>query len=210
MRPSESQSQSERGSTATYTTIPISPGDVISRSFQNLSAAASRRRPWPEFVASSALDRPPRSLSHALDRIRTNAKRFRVNYAILVCGCAAVSLVGTPFSLVVTAAVVALWLLLYWFREDPLVVWGHQLGDRALLLSLLLLSIAALTCLTNAASSLLMAAGVGITLCALHSLLMNPDAFFLDEDEAASANLIHPQPPHPPPTSTSTSTSTST
>lgn len=189
---SQSQSQSECGS-STYTTIPISPPDVISRSFQNLWAATSRRRPWPELVASSALERP-HSLSDAVHRIQRNAKRFGVNYGLFVCGCGAISLIGTPLSLIVAAAVLALWLLLYLFREDPLVLWGHQLGDRALLLLLLLLSIAAL-CLSNMAPNLLVGAGLGMALCGLHALLLNPDAFFLDEEEAASANLVHP-PPH--------------
>ena len=188
-------SQSDSGST-TYTSIPISPTDVISRSFHNLSTAASSHRPWPEFVASSALDRP-NSLSDALHRIQRNAKRFRVNYAILVCGCVVISLIGTPISLVVASTVVALWLLLYFFREDPLVLLGHQVGDRALLLALLLLSIAVL-CLTNIRWNMIMAAAVGIALCGVHALVMNPEGFFLDEDEAASANLVQP---HPPPNS---------
>ncbi|XP_062079106.1 PRA1 family protein G2-like [Humulus lupulus] len=202
-----SQSHRENDTTATTTTttttttIPISPTDLITRSFHNLSAAASRGRPWPEFAASSAIDRP-HSLSTALRRMQTNAKRFRVNYAFLLCSCAAISLLGTPLLLVVAATIAALWLLLYFFREDPLVLWGHQVGDRTLLLVLLVVSMVALW-LTNIEGSLVMAAGIGILLCAVHALLMNPDGFFLDEDEAVSANLIQPQPPQPPSTSIS-------
>lgn len=183
--------QQQRRQSESYTTIPISFSDVISRSFHNLSSAVSRLRPWPEFFSTASIDRPA-SFNYVLIRIRKNVRHFRVNYALVVSVCASLSLIGTPFSLIVIAAVVGMWLLLHFFREDPLVAWGQQhVGDRTILLGLVLLSIAALW-LTGVAGSLIGGVGFGVVLSGIHGALRNPEDLFLDEDEAASASLISP------------------
>ena len=125
MRPGESQDIHTHHQPQD-TTIPISLSDVISKSLHNLSAAASLSRPWPEFLYSSGgtVD-CPHSLSDALDRVQKNSSCFRVNYAFLVAVGTTISFIGAPVVLVASTIVVALWLLLYFFREDPLVVSGR-------------------------------------------------------------------------------------
>ncbi|KAI3427768.1 PRA1 family protein [Psidium guajava] len=178
------------GGAATYTTIPISISisDVISRSVHNFVAAISRHRPWPEFVAAGSFDRPG-SVSSALARIRKNFVYFRVNYAVVIASCALVSLIGAPFSLIVLASVLALWLVFHFFREDPLMVSGHQLNDRLVLCALVLVSLSAIW-LVGRVENVVIGIGAGSLLCGVHGVLRNPDGLFLDENEAASQGLI--------------------
>ncbi|KAI3456735.1 hypothetical protein Pfo_013398 [Paulownia fortunei] len=181
---------------ATYTTIPISGIDVISRSTQNLSACLSRCRPWPEFFATtSALDFPP-SLSAASLRFRRNASYFSVNYAIIITACAAVSLIGSPIALIIIGFVFFLWLILHFFREDPLLIWGHHISDWAVILGLGLVSIAALW-ITGPLNSLSIGIGVGLLISFVHGVLRNPEGLFLDENDAVSNGLIVSNPTAP-------------
>ncbi|KAL0306178.1 UNVERIFIED_CONTAM: PRA1 family protein G2 [Sesamum radiatum] len=174
---------------ATYTTIPISGLDVISRSTQNLSAYLSRCRPWPEFLATtSALDFP-HSISAAYLRFRRNAIYFSINYAIIVTACAAISLIGSPIALIIIGFVFFLWLILHFFREDPLLIWGHQISDWAVILGLVLITVAALW-ITGPLNSLSIGIGAGLLISVVHGVLRNPEGLFLDENDAASDGLI--------------------
>ncbi|KAG8386569.1 hypothetical protein BUALT_Bualt03G0162000 [Buddleja alternifolia] len=170
---------------ATYTTIPISGIDVVSRSTQNLSACLSRSRPWPEFLTTTAALDFPTSLSDASLRFRRNATYFSVNYAIIITACAAVSLIGTPIALIVIGFVFFLWLILHFFREDPLLVWGHHISDLGVILGLVLVSVAALW-MTGPLNSLSIGIGVGLLISVVHGVLRNPEGLFLDENDAVS------------------------
>ncbi|KAJ9187135.1 hypothetical protein P3X46_002627 [Hevea brasiliensis] len=171
-----------------YTTIPISPADVISRSLHNLTAFVSRLRPWPELIASGTFNRPD-SFASGLSRLRINLRYFRINYAIVVSVSGALSLTGSPYALILFALVFALWLLIYFFREDPLVFWGYQVSDRLVLVGLVLVSILAIW-LSGGFWSLVLGIVIGILICGVHAVLKNADGLFLDEREAASRSLI--------------------
>ncbi|KAA8523485.1 hypothetical protein F0562_009908 [Nyssa sinensis] len=172
----------------TYTTIPISGADVISRSVQNISNSISRHRPWPEFIAAGVFDRPE-SLSAAGIRLRRNAKYFSINYAILISTIAAASLLGTPIALIVFASIFALWLILYFFREDPMIVWGHHVSDRLVMVGLVLVTAVAV-CFTGTVNNLLIGIAVGLLILAVHGVLRNPEGLFLDEDDAFSNGTL--------------------
>ncbi|KAM7499070.1 hypothetical protein LguiA_023484 [Lonicera macranthoides] len=179
------QSPSTTSST-TYTTIPISGADVISRSFQNLSTFVTRHRPWPEFISN--FDRPD-SLSDAGIRLRRNAKYFSVNYTIIISIIAAACLIGSPISLVIFALISLLWLVLYFFREDPMVVWGHHVSDWIVMLSLVIVTFLAVW-FTGILVNLMIGIGVALLILAVHGILRNPEGLFLDENDAVSAGLI--------------------
>uniref|UniRef100_A0A7N0U5C8 PRA1 family protein n=1 Tax=Kalanchoe fedtschenkoi TaxID=63787 RepID=A0A7N0U5C8_KALFE len=173
---------------ATYTTIPISSGDVLSRSFQSFTSSISRYRPWPEFIDLGTFDFPE-SISAVLDRVKKNARYFFVNYAIVISICAALSLIGSPLSLIVVAVVCGLWSLLYFFREDPLLVFGRVVGDRLVLTGLIVVSVIVVWSL-GVASNLLWGTAIGIAASIVHGVFRNPQGLFLDEDEAFSDGLI--------------------
>lgn len=173
----------------TYTSIPIPTGDVISRSIHNLTSAISRHRPWSELVLSGAFCFPERFSSLPL-RSRTNFRYFSVNYSLLIATSAALALVAaSPVALVVVGTVIALWLLLHFFREDPLLLWGFQVGDRTVVCFLVLASVWAVW-FTSSAVSLAVGVGVGLLLCTVHSLIRNSDGVFLEEDDAITGGLI--------------------
>ncbi|XP_059662313.1 PRA1 family protein G2-like [Cornus florida] len=178
--------------TSTYTTIPISGADVISRSVQNLSNFISRRRPWPEFIASGVFDRPD-SISGAGTRFRKNSNYFGVNYGIVISTCAAVFLIGNPIALIIFALVFALWLILYFFREDPMIVLGHHVSDRIVMVGLVVGSLVAVW-FTGTVNILLVGIGSGLLIAVLHGVFRNPEGLFLDEDDAVSNGLIRSRP----------------
>ncbi|CAN6693230.1 unnamed protein product [Malus baccata var. baccata] len=183
-------SPSQSVTATTYTSIPISVSgsDAITRSIKNLNDAVSRRRPWSEFASS--ISRPD-SLSSALTRIQTNANHFRVNYLLLIGSCGVLSLIGSPGWLLLTVAVVGLWLVIYVFREDPLEVWGHHVSNWAVMAGLVVVSVL-VAWASGGLGSVALGLGVGLMLCAVHGLLTNTEGLFLNETEAASQGLIGP------------------
>lgn len=94
----------------------------------------------------------------------------------------------------VTGAVVGLWLVIYFFREDPLEVWGHHVSDWAVLVGLGLVSVLVVWA-SGGLGSVLLGLVVGLVLCGVHGLLRNPEGLFLNENDAASQGLIGPTSP---------------
>ncbi|KAB2068424.1 hypothetical protein ES319_A08G030700v1 [Gossypium barbadense] len=184
--------ENHQSTSATYTTIPISASDVLSRSLHNLSVTLSRHlRPWPQLLGSGSqsFSRPHSFLSHA----SANIHYFRANYAVVIAATSAFSLIGSPLSLLLCSAVFALWLLLYFFREDPLVVWGHSVNDRFVLLVLAFLSVLAVW-ICGVFQNLSLGLGIGVLVCGVHALLRNSDGLFLDENDAVSTGLVRSAP----------------
>ncbi|KAL8208965.1 hypothetical protein R6Q57_008377 [Mikania cordata] len=184
----KSTMSSPTATTTTYTTIPISGTDVIFRSCQNLSSFLSLLRPWPEFISNAAC---PDSLNLAATRIRVNTKYFHVNYGIITTVCTALSLIGDPTALLVSTSVFTLWLLLYFFREDPMVVWGHHVHDHVVTVCLVFVTGIAIWSL-DLVSNLLIGVTVGILISVIHGVFRNPQGIYLDEIDAASDGLISP------------------
>ncbi|CAL9243768.1 unnamed protein product [Arabidopsis halleri] len=175
--------------TTTYTSIPLPTGDVISRSIHNLTSAISRHRPWSELVFSGDFSLPE-SFSSLLLRSKTNFNYFLVNYTIFVATCAASALItASPVALIVVGVIIALWLLFHFFREDPLILWSFQVGDRTVVLFLVLASVWAVW-FTSSAVNLAVGVSVGLLLCIIHSVLRNSDELFLEEDDAVTGGLI--------------------
>ena len=74
-------------------------------------------------------------------RLRLNAKYFGINYAIVIAIYAAAILIGTPIVWIVYAAVFPLWLVLYFFRENPMVAWVRHVDDRIVIIVLIMVSV---------------------------------------------------------------------
>ncbi|KVI10275.1 PRA1 family protein G2-like [Cynara cardunculus var. scolymus] len=185
------QSPTPATTATTYTTIPISGTDVIFRSFQNLSSFLSLRRPWPEFISTTGSFDRPDSLNHAGTRLRVNSKYFGVNYGIIITACAAVSLIGDPTTLLVFASVFTLWLVLYFFREDPMVVWGHHVHDHLVTAGLVFITGISIW-IIGFVSNLLIGIGLGVLISVVHGVLRNPQGIYLDENDAEFEGLISP------------------
>ncbi|XP_065035194.1 PRA1 family protein F3-like [Musa acuminata AAA Group] len=150
----------------TYETLPIS---TSSPGFVSLTTWC----PWRELADVRALGRPA-GLGEAYIRIRTNAARFSMNYAIIVLLFVFLSLLWHPLSLIVFVASMAAWLFFYFLRGEPLVVLGWVIRDRVVLMGLAVVTLVPLL-KTNATANILTSLSVGLLLVVVHAALRRTD-----------------------------------
>ncbi|CAK9144213.1 unnamed protein product [Ilex paraguariensis] len=134
------------------------PSDFFSRAKAKIATA----RPWKELLDPTSFSLPY-SYSEAMSRIRRNLGYFQVNYAMphippFFHDC----LLDSFHSLV----------LLYFFREEPLVLFGRIVDDKVVLGVLGLVTVIALV-FTH----------VGLNVLGIEDL-------FLDENEVAEGGLL--------------------
>ncbi|XP_047317029.1 PRA1 family protein D-like [Impatiens glandulifera] len=133
-----------------YTNIPPMsnplhqlPTDFSSRAAQIHHSFASALRPWREFLDINVIS-PPISLSEATFRVRKNLHYFRLNYTLLSLLVLFLSLLFHPISLIVFLITFAAWLHFYFYRDEPVTIFDHQIHDLAVLIVLSLVTIIAL------------------------------------------------------------------
>ncbi|KAH1087038.1 hypothetical protein AAZX31_07G146800 [Glycine max] len=158
---------------------------LLSLASDSLRQRLSNRRPWPEVLDRSAISKPL-SFSEATVRIRHNISYFRINYYIVVTLILAVSLLTSPFSLVLLLALLASWLFLYLLRPNdrPLQLLGRTFSDFETL-SLLLATTFIFLFLSPLGSLLVSAFTVSVALVAAHAALRVPEDLFLDEGDTS-------------------------
>ncbi|KAJ0029883.1 hypothetical protein Pint_13375 [Pistacia integerrima] len=171
----------------TYGTIPTeslasSTLPIFIRAKQHIHSTFSTRRPWKEMIPPHSLN-PPTSFGNFLDRARTNAAIFRMNYAIIVLFILFVSLLWHPISLIAYILMIVAWLFLYFLRDDPLTVLGYMVDDCLVLIGLSLATFAVLF-LTNVTNNIIGGLSIGMVVILVHGILRNPDdLFFVDDDD---------------------------
>ncbi|CAM8954296.1 unnamed protein product [Rhodiola kirilowii] len=116
--------------TATKTNL-----EFVSRAKERIRSGLGTRRPWKVFLNFHELDLSL-NFSGAFKRIKSNLSYFRMNYAIIVLMILFLSLLWHPISLMVLVAMLAVWLFLYFLRDDPLVVFRRTIDDRVVLVVL--------------------------------------------------------------------------
>ncbi|KAK6148709.1 hypothetical protein DH2020_016234 [Rehmannia glutinosa] len=174
----------------TYGTIPTSSSpsgtpvnlEYISRAKERIKTGLSTRRPWREMFDLHCLNLP-KSFREAVARVKTNFAYFQTNYAIVVLGIVFLSLLWHPISLIVFIVMIAVWLFLYFLRDEPLVVFGRLISDRVVLIVLAVLTIFVLL-LTRATSNILVSLLVGVVVVLIHSAVRKTDDLFADEEAA--------------------------
>lgn len=85
---------------------------------------AVQRKPWGEMLDRTSFSKPG-TMQEAYSRLRRNAGYFRVNYIIIAVLTIAGSFITHPSSLMVLAALLALWVYMFAIKQGPLV-----LGDK--------------------------------------------------------------------------------
>ncbi|CAN4111302.1 unnamed protein product [Withania somnifera] len=146
----------------------------------------AKRRPWRVFFDYTLISLPY-NYSEATSRVRRNLNYFRVNYAMVILVILFLSLVYHPISMIVFMAISVVWL--YYFREEPVLIFGTQLDDRLVLVGFGLVTVVALA-ITKVGLSVLVALFIGFSVLGLHGALRGTEDLFLDENEAAEGGLL--------------------
>lgn len=149
--------------------------------------ALSQKRPWVE-VADRTQMAKPESFSEAVTRARKNWFYFRINYALVMTGVVALSLIFNPGSLFFLLALLAGWTYLYLVRTEPLVAFGRTFSEREVLLGMSFFTVVMIF-MTNVGSILISALMIGAALCFAHGAYRVPDDLFLDEQESTGGFL---------------------
>ncbi|KAK3002852.1 hypothetical protein RJ639_018118 [Escallonia herrerae] len=177
---------------AAYGTIPTSSGgssmEYLSRAKERIKSGLGTRRPWKIVFNFRSLGLPA-GFSDALGRIRTNVAYFRMNYAIAVLLILFLSLLWHPISLIVFVVMMAVWLFLYFLRDEPLVIFHRTIDDRVVLAVLSVLTLIFLL-LTHATVNILVSVLVGVVVVLIHAALRKTDDLFLDEEAAERGGLL--------------------
>ncbi|CAM8948574.1 unnamed protein product [Rhodiola kirilowii] len=165
--------------TATKTNL-----EFVSRAKERIRSGLGTRRPWKVFLNFHELDLPL-NFSGAFKRIKSNLSYFRMNYAIIVLMILFLSLLWHPISLMVLVAMLAVWLFLYFLRDDPLVVFRRTIDDRIVLVVLSILTIVFLM-LTEVTWNIVGAVLIGASVLLVHAVLRKTEDLFLDEEEVTA------------------------
>ncbi|KAG8052838.1 hypothetical protein GUJ93_ZPchr0001g32614 [Zizania palustris] len=168
-----------------------SPLDFFSRAKARGATALATRRPWRELGDLHAIGIPP-SLADAYLRVRANLSHFAMNYAIVVLVVVFLSLLWHPVSLIVFLVCMVAWLVLYFLRDEPIVLFGRVVGDGAVLAVLAVVTFILLL-LTNATANILSALLVGLVLVVLHAALRKAE----DNADDEVGRWYTPVPPPP-------------
>lgn len=170
-----------------------SPLDFISRAKARGASALATRRPWRELVDVHAVGLPP-SLGDAYLRVRANLAHFAMNYAIVVLVVVFLSLLWHPVSLIVFLVCMLAWLVLYFLRDEPLVLFGRVVADGYVLAVLAVVTLVLLL-LTDATANILSSLLIGLVLILVHAALHKAEDNTADEADRWYAPVSQ-QPSH--------------
>lgn len=141
-------------------------------------------------IQFDSINLPP-SFGESTVRIRTNLAYFQVNYAIIVLLILFLSLLWHPVSLIVFFITMVAWLYLYFLRDEPLVIYGRTIDDRAVLIVLFVITLIFLF-LTDATVNIMVGFLIGVFVVLVHSVVRRSDDVFVEDEEGLGSGMLLP------------------
>ncbi|XP_022754896.1 PRA1 family protein F3-like isoform X2 [Durio zibethinus] len=131
----------------------------------------------------------PSNLNDSIQRIRTNAAFFRMNYVIIILFLLFITLLWHPVSLIVFIIMMVAWLFLYFLRDDPVSIEGFVIDDRIVMTGLLLVTIAMLF-LTDVTDNIIVGLSIGLAVVLVHGIFRSTDDLFFGDEEEANRSPV--------------------
>ncbi|KAJ6684990.1 PRA1 FAMILY PROTEIN [Salix purpurea] len=172
-------------SPASYGSFPTT---FPTRATNKSSNFFATRRPWLELIEFSSFTRPF-SFGDTTVRVKRNLSYFRVNYTMIILSILFLSLLWHPLSMIVFLIVFVAWFFLYFFRDQPLVIFHRTIDDRVVLGLLGVVTIVALI-LTHVWLNVLVSLLIGAAIVVLHAAFRRTDDLYSDDQDLADGSLF--------------------
>ncbi|KAG6774552.1 hypothetical protein POTOM_021907 [Populus tomentosa] len=175
---------------APYDSLPSTagPSTFLTRSADTTTNFFATRRPWRELIEFSSFTRPL-SFGEATIRVKRNLYYFRVNYTMIILFILFLSLLWHPLSMIVFLIVFVAWFFLYFFRDQPVVIFHRPIDDRVVLGLLAVVTIIALI-FTHVWLNVLVSVLIGVAVVVLHATFRGTENLYLDGHDLADEGLF--------------------
>jgi hypothetical protein len=188
-----SSSSASSSSVPHYSSLP-SPSNsttpnFISRATTTTKSISVTRRPWEEVFALYSFTRPY-SLGEANLRVKRNLNHFRVNYIMIILFILFLSLLWHPLSIIVFLIALIAWFFIYFFRDEPIVLFGRVIDDRVSAAVLAVVTVVALG-FSGVWVNALVSVMIGVVVVLLHGAFRSTDDLYVDEHEGYDGGLLN-------------------
>ncbi|KAE8680992.1 hypothetical protein F3Y22_tig00111356pilonHSYRG00158 [Hibiscus syriacus] len=174
----------------TYGTIPAElprPSlSMILQAREQIGSIVGSRRKWEDMIKIHALNLPP-NVNEAARRIQTNVVFFKTNYVIVVALLLFLTLLLHPVSLIIIAIIAGAWLLQYFLRDNPLLIYGFVI-DRSTIITVLTLFTIAMVFLTDLMNNIMTGVFFGLTVVLLHGLFRTVDDLAAGDEKGVNGS----------------------